>query len=149
MTIGAFGGTCNRRASQARGTPGAFSKERRAPARDLQIDERCNMKRTQAIVVAAALSLAPAVLTGCKSSQSVGAQVDDAGIKAKVKAKLAADVRLSTITNIEVNSTNGVVTLAGQVPNHLDKVKAEEVARSVQGVARVNNELQVEKPERM
>ncbi|HKC25287.1 MAG TPA: BON domain-containing protein [Thermoanaerobaculia bacterium] len=52
-------------------------------------------------------------------------------------------------TNIEVNSTNGVVTLAGQVPNHLDKLKAEEVARSVEGVVRVNNDLQVENPERM
>src|SRR5512135_737479 len=104
------------------------------------------MKRIAPVVLVSLLALAPLAAVGCKSSQSMGAQVDDAGIKTKVKAKLAKDVRLSTLTNIEVNSTNGVVTLAGQVPNHLDKAKAEEVARSVEGVARVNNELQVESP---
>ena len=87
------------------------------------------MNRSALAVLVAALALAPVLGTACKTSQSVGAQVDDTGIKAKVKAKLAKDVRLSTLTNIEVNSTNGVVTLAGQVPNHLDKMKAEEVAR--------------------
>jgi len=106
------------------------------------------MKRVAPVVLVSVLALAPLAAFGCKSSQSVGAQFDDAGIKAKVKAKLAKDVRLSTLTNIEVNSTNGVVTLAGQVPNRFDKMKAEEVTRTVEGVARVNNELQVENPER-
>jgi len=107
------------------------------------------MKWGAPLALAALLAVAEVATTGCKSSQSVGAQVDDAGIKAKVKAKLAKDVRLSTLTNIEVNSTNGVVTLAGQVPNSMDKLKAEEVARSVEGVVSVNNNLQVENPERM
>jgi osmotically-inducible protein OsmY len=106
------------------------------------------MKRGAPLVLVAVLALGPLAAAGCKSSQSVGSQVDDAGIKGQVKAKLAKDVRLSTLTNIEVNSTNGVVTLAGMVPNHLDKMKAEEVARTVDGVVKVNNELQVENPER-
>jgi osmotically-inducible protein OsmY len=42
-----------------------------------------------------------------------------------------------------VNTTNGVVTLAGQVESTEVKSKAESVAASVQGVVRVNNELQV------
>jgi hyperosmotically inducible periplasmic protein len=105
------------------------------------------MNRTVPLMLCLALAAAPAI-TGCKTSQSVGAQVDDAGIKTAVKAKLAKDVRLSTITNIEVNSTNGVVTLSGQVPNRADKLKAEEVARTVDGVVRVNNTLQVEQHER-
>jgi osmotically-inducible protein OsmY len=58
---------------------------------------------------------------------------------------MAADVRLSTLTNIEVNSTNGVVTLAGQVENESDRAQAAAVARSVDGVVKVNNELQVKK----
>jgi osmotically-inducible protein OsmY len=79
----------------------------------------------------------------CKTTSSPGRQVDDATIKSTVKAKLAADVRLSTLTNITVNSTNGVVTLAGQVRDESDRIAAEEVARSVDGVVRVNNDLQV------
>ena len=67
-----------------------------------------------------------------------------AGIKIAVKAKLAKDVRFSTLTNIEVNSTNGIVTLAGQVKSPADRAAAAEVARSVEGVVKVNNELQVE-----
>jgi osmotically-inducible protein OsmY len=79
----------------------------------------------------------------CKTTTSPGRQVDDAAIKTAVKAKLAADVKLSTLTNIEVNSTNGIVTLAGQVRDESDRIQAETVARSVDGVVRVNNELQV------
>lgn len=36
-------------------------------------------------------------------------------ITANVKTKLASDVGLSTVPDISVNSTNGVVTLSGQV----------------------------------
>ena len=81
----------------------------------------------------------------CKTTSSPGRQIDDAGIKTAVKAKMAADVRLSTLTNIEVNSTNGVVTLSGQVENESDRAQAVRVARSVDGVVKVNNELQVKK----
>ena len=84
-------------------------------------------------------------LGACKTTSSPGRQVDDAAIKASVKAKLAADVRLSTLTNVEVNSTNGVVTLAGMVKNEQERAMAGDVARSVDGVVRVNNELQVKR----
>ena len=82
-------------------------------------------------------------LAACKTTSSPRSQVDDAAIKTSVKAKLAADVRLSTLTNVEVNSTNGVVTLAGKVGSDEQRRMAGEVARGVDGVVRVNNELQV------
>ena len=91
------------------------------------------------VAVLALVSFAAA----CKTTTSPGTQVDDAAIKAAVKAKLAADVKLSTLTNIEVNSTNGVVTLAGEVRDESDRAAAVAVARSVDGVVRVNNNLQV------
>ena len=86
-----------------------------------------------------------AFVAGCKTTSSPGRQVDDVAIKTAVKAKLAADVKLSTLTNIEVNSTNGIVTLSGQVRDESDRVQAVAVARSVDGVVRVNNELQVKR----
>jgi hyperosmotically inducible periplasmic protein len=70
-------------------------------------------------------------------------KVDNAATTASVKAKLAADVRLSTITSINVDSNGDTVTLSGRVPTADDKRKAEEVARSVDGVARVINNLEV------
>lgn len=92
---------------------------------------------------AAALVLMLGLVAACKTTTSAGRQIDDAGIKTAVKAKLAADVRLSTLTNVDVNSTNGVVTLSGQVRTADERRLAGEVARGVDGVVRVNNELQV------
>ena len=89
--------------------------------------------------------LATTVLTtGCGTAQSPRRQVEDTKITAQVKAKLASDVTPSSVTNIEVNTTNGVVTLAGQVESEDVKSRAEEVTRSVDGVVSINNNLQVE-----
>ena len=104
------------------------------------------MKRSApAVILVLGLATAAGGSIACKSTQSASEQVDDANIKASVKTKLAEDVRFSTLTNIEVNSTNGIVTLAGQVHNIDEKRAAERVAASVKGVKKVNNELQIEK----
>ncbi len=97
------------------------------------------------ILQAVAVLVLVGFVASCKTTTTPGRQIDDAAIKTAVKAKMAADVRLSTLTNIEVNSTNGVVTLAGQVENESDRAQAAAVARSVDGVVRVNNELQIKK----
>jgi hypothetical protein len=55
------------------------------------------------------------VLFGCRTNESPEGQMDDLQITAQVKSKLASDVGVSSVTNISVNSTNGVVTLSGQV----------------------------------
>jgi osmotically-inducible protein OsmY len=102
------------------------------------------MRKTHRVPTAIAVLLLLAGLAACKTTSSPSRQVDDAAIKTSVKAKLAADVRLSTLTNVEVNSTNGVVTLAGKVSTEDQRRMAGDVARSVDGVVRVNNELQVE-----
>jgi len=102
------------------------------------------MRNVQRVATALATVVLLAGLAACKTTSSPHRQVDDGAIKASVKAKLAADVRLSTLTNVEVNSTDGIVTLAGKVRSEEDRRMAGEVARSVDGVVRVNNELQVE-----
>src|SRR5450830_2165143 len=102
------------------------------------------MKRNLLLTLAGVL-VTLGLVTACKTTTSPKRQVDDAAIKTSVKAKLAADVRLSTLTNVEVNSTNGVVTLSGQVENESDRAQAAMVARSVDGVVKVNNQLQVKR----
>lgn len=102
------------------------------------------MKRaTAALSIAACLLVF--TLSACSTTQSAGRQVDDKEIQASVKAKLTAD-RFSNITNIDTNVTNGVVTLAGEVPNDRVKADAEAEARSVNGVVKVVNNLQVKNP---
>ncbi len=105
----------------------------------------------------AILAVAAALSTGCSDRQQAETkkdlkdvtrqaerEVDNAGTTASVKTKLAADVRLSTLTSINVNSTGTTVTLTGHVPSSADKAKAETVAKSVDGVTKVINHLEVQ-----
>ena len=48
--------------------------------------------------------------------------------------------------NIDINVTNGVVTLAGEVPNVKVSAKALSETRKVSGVFKVVNNLQVKSP---
>ena len=84
-----------------------------------------------------------ALLIGCRTNESPELQVNDLEITASVKSKLATEVGVSTVPNISVNSTNGVVTLSGQVDTADTKDKAEAVAKSVPKVRRVVDNLQV------
>src|SRR5260221_2504602 len=84
-----------------------------------------------------------ASLLGCRTNESPEAQVDDLQIMTQVKTKLASDIGVSSVTNISVNSTNGVVTLAGLVDSADVRAKSEAVAKSVPKVRRVVNNLQV------
>jgi len=83
------------------------------------------------------------LLPGCRTNETPEAQVDDLKIQAQVKSKLASDLGVDTIPNISVNSTNGVVTLSGQVNSADTKAKAETIAKSVDKVVKVVNVLQV------
>jgi len=82
-------------------------------------------------------------LVSCRTNESPEGQINDLEIVANVKSKLATDIGASTVTDISVNSTNGVVTLAGQVDSSEAKSKAETDAKAVPHVARVVNNLQV------
>jgi osmotically-inducible protein OsmY len=101
-------------------------------------------------VLSIVLLVAFAVLVGLSAAsyaaQSVGGVMDDTVITATVKTDLAKDVRLGTLTGIEVNTTQGVVTLAGKVHNSEEKMMVEQKVRGVEGVVKVNNELQIVSP---
>jgi hyperosmotically inducible protein len=72
--------------------------------------------------------------------------VSDSAITTKVKSALAADVGLKTVTNIHVDTDHaGVVTLKGSVADADMKKRAEAVAKKVEGVKSVKNQIQVSK----
>jgi osmotically-inducible protein OsmY len=106
-----------------------------------------HMNKTVLTIV---LILGSALLLGLPvasyASQSVGGVVDDTVITTTVKTELAKDVRLGTLTGIEVNTTQGVVTLAGKVHNSEEKALVEQKVRGIKGVVKVNNELQIVAP---
>ncbi len=71
-------------------------------------------------------------------------KLDHAAVIAKVKAKLAADVGMSTMANVEVDAAGPVVTLRGTVSSEDQKREAERVVSQVDGVTKVVNELTVQ-----
>jgi len=81
-----------------------------------------------------------------RAGEKVADATADARTTAAIKVKLAADPELSALS-ISVDTTAGLVTLAGTVksPELVDKAVA--VAKSVEGVREVKTTLQVN-PER-
>jgi osmotically-inducible protein OsmY len=66
----------------------------------------------------------------------------DARITSAIKMKLAADPDLSAVA-ISVNTTDGLVTLSGNVPSDEALSKAIRLALATEGVRRVESTLQV------
>jgi hyperosmotically inducible periplasmic protein len=75
-------------------------------------------------------------------------KVSNAGLTGKVKTALAADVGMKTLMSIDVDSDEGVVTLKGHVDSADVKSRAEAVAKKVDGVSSVKNELEVRAPKK-
>jgi hyperosmotically inducible periplasmic protein len=83
-------------------------------------------------------------LVGCQAmtGQTMGENIDDASLTASVKSSLVGD-KAANLTRVEVDTTNGVVSLNGVVESAQQKARAEEVVRRVNGVKGVKNNLQV------
>lgn len=65
---------------------------------------------------------------------------DDGVIEDQVRIRLAGDRDVKG-TTLEVEVSNGVVTLRGKVGSDKARKRAEKLARKVKGVVRVVNEL--------
>ena len=80
--------------------------------------------------------------TGKDAANSAMTAVDDATITARVNASLAQDPDLSAL-KINVDTVNGKVTLHGPAPSTVARDRAESLAKAVDGVTAVNNQLVV------
>ena len=85
-------------------------------------------------------------LAGCQAmtGRTTGQNIDDSTLTGSVKTKLATD-KVSSLTRIDVDSTNGVVALNGVVESAEQRARAQDLAAQVNGVKRVVNNLQVQK----
>jgi hyperosmotically inducible protein len=66
----------------------------------------------------------------------------DSAVTTKVKAAFVKDSTLSA-TAIHVTTKNGVTTLTGTVPSSAQKSQAATVAKQIDGVKSVNNNIKV------
>ncbi len=83
------------------------------------------------------------VIIGCASSrtrESTGEFIDDSTITTKVKAALLAEPGIRSY-QIGVETFKGVVQLSGFVDTQEQKLRAAEIAWSVDGVRSVKNNI--------
>jgi osmotically-inducible protein OsmY len=85
-----------------------------------------------------------AACASTSKQEGAGEYVDDSVITTKVKSKLAADDFLKSF-EISVETYKGIVQLSGFVGSQQAVDKAGEIARGVQGVKSVENDLNVKK----
>ncbi|CNC22269.1 molecular chaperone OsmY [Yersinia pseudotuberculosis] len=77
-----------------------------------------------------------------QKSQSVSEYAGDAATTSSVKAKLLADGIVPS-RKIKVETTDGVVQLSGDVENKAQSERAESIAKAVNGVKSVKNDLNI------
>lgn len=92
--------------------------------------------------LAAPMALAFALAAAAPAAQA--AQASDAWITTKVKMALLTSEGIATVTDVDVDTTDGRVTLHGAVASADEKARAEQVAKAVEGVREVRNLLEVD-----
>jgi hyperosmotically inducible periplasmic protein len=83
--------------------------------------------------------------TGCavtRGQETVGAYVDDTVITSTVKSRFVEDTQVSAAA-ISVETLNGTVMLSGFAKSNLERNAAETIARRVNGVKLVKNEIAI------
>ena len=108
------------------------------------------MKSTQILKAAGSIACvvfalnvnAQAATTSTGASTSIGTKVDDTAITTKVKAEFVKDPMVKAL-QISVETFKGTVQLSGFVDTHEQKSRAGEVARGVNGVRDVKNNITV------
>jgi osmotically-inducible protein OsmY len=91
-------------------------------------------------VLLLAMILSVFMTTGC--GKTIRPSVDDTSITTRVKTALLNDPEIKALS-IDVATSNGVVTLSGQVRSAQERDKAVETARRTTGVADVKSALQI------
>ena len=93
----------------------------------------------------AGLILATLFACATPAGRSAGQVIDDSTITTKVETLILEDSFMKGLA-ISVTTFIGKVTLTGGVDTAAQRKKAEEIARGVEGVAGVNNLLEIKKP---
>ncbi|HEX8962056.1 MAG TPA: BON domain-containing protein [Rhodocyclaceae bacterium] len=98
--------------------------------------------RISAILAALLLTTAVAGCAGSRTQESTGQYFDDAALTTKVKTAIFNDPNLKA-NEIGVETYKGVVQLSGFVASQSEISRAVQVARSVNGVRSVKNDLHI------
>jgi osmotically-inducible protein OsmY len=101
--------------------------------------------KTLGLVLCLAMLPVLPVITGCagdRTHQSTGEAIDDHGISMRVKDALSNDAEYK-YQGVNVVTFKGTVQLSGFVDTHAQKSRADTIAKGVEGVKDVENNITV------
>ncbi|MGD0276809.1 MAG: BON domain-containing protein [Syntrophales bacterium] len=101
------------------------------------------MKKSYSVISFFVILTIVSAIVACAATpkqESTGEYIDDSVITAKIKTQLANDDFLKSF-QISVESRRGIVQLSGFVDSQNSVDKAGQIARSVEGVKSVRNDL--------
>ena len=93
----------------------------------------------------AAMAVAILITAGCavsRGQETTGAYIDDTTITTQVKSRMLDNPNVAG-TSISVETLNGTVMLSGFAKSAAEKDAAERIARDVNGVKSVKNQIAV------
>jgi hyperosmotically inducible protein len=96
-------------------------------------------------LIAAMTAIVMLTTSGCavhRGQETVGAYIDDTTITTQIKARFAEDKQVDA-TSIRVETLNGTVMLSGFAKSSTERNTAENIARRVNGVKLVKNEIAI------
>jgi osmotically-inducible protein OsmY len=101
-----------------------------------------NIRTPLAAAMTALVLLTAAGCAVTRGQETVGAYVDDTTITTQVKARFF-DNKSVDGSSISVETLNGTVMLSGFAKSASEKASAEHIARGVNGVKAIRNEIAV------
>ena len=117
----------------ASASSGSFAQDAGRMFRDIRVEDvRQELERTGLVIRQKAAQIGTAITEGTADARTTGT----------IKARLLSEPGISSM-GIDVNTTGGVVTLAGNVGSHEEVAKAMRIALETDGVVKVISTLQV------
>jgi osmotically-inducible protein OsmY len=112
---------------------GSFAQDAGRMIRDIRVEDvRQELERAGVVIRQKAAQI----------GTTIAESTADARITGAIKARLLSEPGISSM-GIDVNTTGGVVTLAGSVGPHEEVAKAMRIALETEGVVKVISTLQV------
>lgn len=128
-----------RRLDGPRDVVGTTGAEARAEAKEAGVEAKSEAREVGAKAREAGAELGQRTAEAADATRRA---IADGALTSKIKAKMALDDTVKAL-RIDVDTTNGVVTLTGEVRSEPERQRALALARETEGVTQVIDRLQI------
>ncbi|MCX2958039.1 MAG: division/outer membrane stress-associated lipid-binding lipoprotein, partial [Serratia symbiotica] len=106
----------------------------------------CSALLLQGCIAGVVIGSAAIATKTATDPRSIGTQVDDGTLEARVENALSKDPQLKKDARVVATAYQGEVLLTGQSPNSDMTRRAKQIAMGVEGASEVYNEIRQGKP---